>query len=378
MEQLKTSISRWHEILQPGERSRHIRRIKATGCMRGEDGPVRMPSYLLNPSNEIDWDEDSDGDSDEDEDVFTAPTSLEGFRGSSPIITPESNASRNTAWVPLARFLRTCAGLRCFVWASTDQVPLCILDVLHNQLHVNTFSLRSLYQRYDNLHNIDADEYALVTSPSLTSICVASVPIDEEGRLDYNEEAIEEMVAGLAPKLRSSTIWYPRECGSVGLLQAIPADRPEWQGFFRNRKSRKRDSRSQLVKLAFKGEAYLFHQRLEWWDSHIDYSILSSLHLRILVERDVLKDLICLAEGGVFQTLRHLSLRYNDDKEDTAKAKGLISALASLQTINLHYKINEDTITTIIENHGGTLRRLHCHSSLVAKAWNSFRKAAPN
>jgi hypothetical protein len=62
-------------------------------------------------------------------------------------------------------------------------------DLPRSRLHVHTFSLRSLFQQRDRLHDIDDDEYVLATSPSLYSICVASIYLDSDGNLDYNEDA---------------------------------------------------------------------------------------------------------------------------------------------------------------------------------------------
>jgi hypothetical protein len=61
-------------------------------------------------------------------------------------------------------------------------------DLPNSRLHVHMFSLRSLFQERDRLHDMDDDEYALATSPSLYSVCAASIYLHSDGNLDYNEE----------------------------------------------------------------------------------------------------------------------------------------------------------------------------------------------
>jgi hypothetical protein len=128
------------------------------------------------------------------EDCFSKTTPLQYFGCVHLACTLENKTRGIDAWKSTAQLLATCAGLKDFYWESTDQVPRCVLDMLHNdlprsRLHVHTFSLRSLFQQRDGLHDIDDDEYVLATSPSLYSICVASIYLDSDGNLDYNEEA---------------------------------------------------------------------------------------------------------------------------------------------------------------------------------------------
>ncbi|KAK3896562.1 hypothetical protein C8A05DRAFT_39898, partial [Staphylotrichum tortipilum] len=78
-------------------------------------------------------------------------------------------------WLPFARFLGWLPALTDLVYACTHQVPACLLAALHehhprSRLHVRAFSLRSLFQKRDQLHDIDPDERALATSPCLYSI----------------------------------------------------------------------------------------------------------------------------------------------------------------------------------------------------------------
>lgn len=54
-------------------------------------------------------------------------------------------------WQPLARFISS-VHIKDLIWASTEQIPRCVLSVLNEQtpscrLHVHKFDLRSLHQR---------------------------------------------------------------------------------------------------------------------------------------------------------------------------------------------------------------------------------------
>jgi hypothetical protein len=128
------------------------------------------------------------------EDCFSKTTPLQYFGCAHLACTPENKTWGIDAWKPTAQLLATCAGLKDFYWASTDEVLRCVLDMLHNdlprsRLHVHTLSVRSLFQERDRLHDMDDDEYALATSPSLYSVCTASIYLHSDGNLYYNEEA---------------------------------------------------------------------------------------------------------------------------------------------------------------------------------------------
>jgi hypothetical protein len=232
-EQLERVLKRWDDILSIDDRTRSVRRVKVTGSMEGKP---------KNDPEECSWifgcEDDLEKGRYDEEDAFSAPGSLRQFLGGYPIITPERKVRSNRNWRLLAQFLSRLPALKQVIWGSKDQIPRCVLDVLHSSnthLQVNTFGLRSLHQRRDQLQDIDADEYALVTSPSITSISAATSYCDSLGRMDYTIEALMEMVR-LAPNLRSVSLWGQPLYGDLGVDEAIRQGRVPWQGFFKAEK----------------------------------------------------------------------------------------------------------------------------------------------
>jgi hypothetical protein len=63
------------------------------------------------------------------------------------------------------------------------------------------FHLSSLIQPCDSLQPINPDNYALVMSPSLSSIAVLVHDFKTNSKVDYTEEAVMSMVARMAPNL---------------------------------------------------------------------------------------------------------------------------------------------------------------------------------
>jgi hypothetical protein len=221
--QLDHILSRTKAILHIDERCKCVRRVRISGQATLET--EHIDQYF--------WEQQScawtnpDADDCLEQDSFSKRTSLEYFAGSQPACTPEIKSRAHDGWTPLAEFLGSCTGLKDLYWASTDQVPRCILTLLHDKLpkcrlHVHTFSLRSLYQHRNQLHDVDIDEYALATSPSLYSICVKAMHVDTDGRLDYNQDAALQIVAGAAPSLTS-----------VHMSQGVAADSIEYRAAVR-------------------------------------------------------------------------------------------------------------------------------------------------
>ncbi|KAF2792043.1 hypothetical protein K505DRAFT_418725 [Melanomma pulvis-pyrius CBS 109.77] len=382
-QQLKLVLAGWKKNLQVDERSRYVQRVKITGRMRveSEDPVLALRARIFQEQD------DSDEDSDGDEDTFSRPRSLSALFGSDPVRTHETKATINQLWQPLAQFLSAFPALKHFVWASTEQVPRCVLDILHNQLpnsrlHVHTFSLRSLYQRRDQLHDVDVDEYALATSPCLSSICAVSTHYDSEGLMDYNEEAVLQMVVESAPNLQSVYMWYQQAGNSIGLQDAIRSPRPPWRGFFRGGEDEPQELHGHLMKLALRGESSTFLQRLQCWSRHTEFSRLYTLDLSNGVELNALQALMDMADDGVFKCLRTLSLFVFDTEEIQGPmeimANKFLSALRPLQGLNVRGWANRSIIPLILEHHGASLNRLHLSIRLSDNDIEDLRKACPN
>ncbi|KAH7371040.1 hypothetical protein BKA66DRAFT_470470 [Pyrenochaeta sp. MPI-SDFR-AT-0127] len=377
-QQLEQAIARWDNILQVDNRHRFVRKLKVTGRMgfEGEDQIQANRANQFDLGNDLD--EVSDGDDDDGSDQstlenFARPLPLTMFPGSEPIISPEAKKRNNQSWRPLATFLSACPGFKHLVWASTDQVPRCVLDVLHNQLpnsriHVNTFSLRSLYQNINDPHDIDYDEYALATSSCLSSIWAVSTRYDSNGLLDFNEEAVLQMVMDTAPHLRSVCMWRQRAGNSPYLLAALRHPRPHWPSFTSaKKKGGDQRSQGQLEVLSFRGESSPSLLTIQHWKHHTNFSRLRSLGFYSPIQPDVLQFLVELAGRGDFGTLQKLSLNINSHPQELVRmlAERLLRAVQPLESLDIREGIRQGIVDSIKEHHGASLRRLCLTSCLT-------------
>jgi hypothetical protein len=86
------------------------------------------------------------------------------------------------AWMSLVKLIGQLPALRDLVYTSAEQIPSCLPSILHQhhpscRLHVTIFDLRSLHQPNGSPHDIDPDEFKLVTSPCLYSITFYNSPL---------------------------------------------------------------------------------------------------------------------------------------------------------------------------------------------------------
>ncbi|KAL2166913.1 hypothetical protein VTG60DRAFT_2021 [Thermothelomyces hinnuleus] len=320
-------------------------------------------------------DDDSDDDSDTDTD-----NESNFFEPGSPALSPGHKRAQHEAWLPFAQFLGQLPGLTDLVYSCTHQVPACVLTALHqhhpkSRLHVRTFSLRSLYQERDQLHDIDPDEFALATSPCLYSIRAKCAAYDGHGRFSFNLEALKHIVTSrCAPGLRHLSVHHTTPPGTISLLEAIRAPRDSWKGFFRShhgpnqpttdslQQSPTVPERARLETLVLSGNFDgLYH--LEAWHSRIDISALTRFELYGDVSIQALHTLASMAARSNFSSLRELgltiplrqrnrpwSLPLNDDGHETTSSPdqpaGLflqaVPPLAALTLNDPHHADDED------------------------------------
>ncbi len=154
-EKLRDDLQRRTAILTEGNRFRHVRRITLVGFMLDGDESDAGPA---DSNHDGDDDSDSDSHSDSDSDFGDNPP----FPYSGPAMMEQHKRAQAEAWLPFVEFVAQVPALKDLVYACTSQVPVSLLAALHrhhprSRLHVRTFSLRSLYQERDQLHDIDPD-----------------------------------------------------------------------------------------------------------------------------------------------------------------------------------------------------------------------------
>ncbi|ORY14634.1 hypothetical protein BCR34DRAFT_559982 [Clohesyomyces aquaticus] len=380
---LASALARWDSILRVDQGVRHVRCLKITGRMRDIDEDPRAALRYQGYEEQL-----SLYESDNEENDSFVPTSRGDFIGSDPKISQDSKDRANLNWLVLAQFMSTCTGLKHLVWASVDQIPRCVLDILHSllpsaRLHVQTFSLRSLYQKPGRLEDIDPDEYALLSSLSLFSICGPSIYIDEYGHMDYSQEAIWDMVAESAPNLQSVCVW--KQHPGAAIQDSLNLSRPSWAGFFWSKEYRPPQGQGQgrLLSLALRGSGSIGLDVFRTWAGRTDFTILGSLDLRILMDSDVFDTLSNMAEDDVFKQLRKLSIWLNPmqiDKMDR-KTNDFLSALRPLEYLDVEWYFPQPMISILdstLPCHGQTLKTLHLPGKISQRDMVRLRDGCPN
>uniref|UniRef100_A0A8H7NL51 Uncharacterized protein n=1 Tax=Bionectria ochroleuca TaxID=29856 RepID=A0A8H7NL51_BIOOC len=112
-----------------------------------------------------------------------------------------------TAWAPIISLIKTLPSLAKLVYDCPDQFPPGLLDALHS--HHPRCRLHHLKLRLQTLSwdHPDPHEMALATSPCLYGARLYCAWRDSEGVEDFSQEAMMELVAGLAPNLKEVATW---------------------------------------------------------------------------------------------------------------------------------------------------------------------------
>ncbi|KAL6794176.1 hypothetical protein J3E68DRAFT_406092 [Trichoderma sp. SZMC 28012] len=317
----------------------------------------------------------------EDESFFAKPSPLCPSRIRSPLYEskelppgPEEvlrmKIKYQETWVGIAKFISRLSCLSDLVYDCTSQVPLCLLSVLRDncpdaRLHVHTFNLRSLYQPRNKYHDISPEEYALATSPNLYGVYMKYCSYDGDGYIGYNEEAVIQMVRGLAPKLSYVGMAGQPVGSTIELYHAIQLHRqsgkPKWKGFFINdgQVRDKMQGKGSLHTLYLNGASEL---RIHQWSDYTDFNKLTKLHLGFTII-DAVQALAIIAEGGGLSSLSSLALMPQARNLEQAIAADesvcrLLRAMKPLQSLELEGEVGDSAWRAVIDQHGNSLREL--------------------
>nr|OQO32049.1 hypothetical protein B0A51_00587 [Rachicladosporium sp. CCFEE 5018] len=122
------------------------------------------------------------------------------------VFTDTANCER------LIRLMLQLKTLRDFTWGFLEQIPSRVLRLLHEsspliRLHMPLFCLKSLIVSPKDPFRIDPHELELATSPCLYSLGQIDMQnTGSQGLVDYNANAVFEIVAGAAPNLHEVDI----------------------------------------------------------------------------------------------------------------------------------------------------------------------------
>ena len=366
---LESTVRRCNDILVGGKQ-RHVRRLKFSEFMTTEDEDIAVKTGRHRQKENL-YEEKSDEWNARhyfQMHDFCRPSHEDTWYGACSIRKPHSES-----WDLLAHFIGAFSGLRDIVWAAGWYIPPSVLSVSAERrirLHVHHFYLPSLVQERDPPEPVSSHDYALCTLPSLYSITVRASPLVPGGRVNYTQEAVMQMVAGLAPNLAHVCIVPKVGSGELdsGLDQSILLGRPNWKGFFpgqlnsmqRSKSVTARSSsssRGKLQTLVFPG--YVL-DGIDHWARHTDFSCLRSLSMP-WNHRDGIA-LAAIASQGSFKSLKKLHLSGIDEDEtepsQQAEVNLLFSSCSPLDRLDISGYISATTFNIITRQHGPSLRAL--------------------
>lgn len=274
----------------------------------------------------------------------------------------EVSPEEDIAWAPVVHLIKALPYLTRLVYDCRNQFPPSLLDALHRhhpqcRLHHLTFRLRSLRWETPDLH-----EMAIATSPCLHRAKVRCAWRDSNAEDDFNQEAMLQLIAGLAPNLKELlVVEVIPTLSSRGLR--IP--REPWRGLPGFVPGSMTGS---LTSLSLIGSVDFSPDFLQTWNKHTDFSSLRHMTLGGGWDcRRGLNDeaMSWLVEHYSFPRLRTLRIRIDRDDDQVEKpdyVKNTITffkAFEPLDELSVSGSLNPEILRDgILSRHGCALRKL--------------------
>lgn len=397
-EKLRVDLDRYIALLTIGNRFRHVRQVIVYGSMLDEADPKPTRYvYATKWDLALDLNPESDSDSEDESERIdkqghrrqrqAARYSVE-YRSEAAAyhLTPQYKQTHNESWQPLAEFIGQLPGLKDMMFTCDHPMPSCLLKALHqhhprSRLHVYDFDLRSLYQDPDNLHDIDPDEFALITSPCLHTIEVNYTHSCPDGRHSFNAEAVTRMVARYAPGLRRVCMLEAALMWETRWAWMRRGPKPQWLGFFleepedtSSADAAPMRSKGRLEELLL-GSRWLSPSEVDEWHRCTDLTYLRLLEIQNQQRREALDLLISLAETNHFKALRELHFDVNVSSFPDKTASLFLQALPPLQVITLTQWFGKRTFEAVVHRHGPALRKLYMRNGEPGRFILTYQRA---
>lgn len=281
-----------------------------------------------------------------------------------PVI--ERNSAEDTAWAPVGNLLCRLPHLKDLIYDCESQFPPSLLGTLRERhpycrLHHLTFRFRTLLWGVPYPYELE-----LATYPALHRVKVECSRRDTNGDDDFNQEAVMELVAGLAPNLKEVTILSLSPAAS----QRYSRRRDEWRGLpgFTSK------IKGSLTTLQLKGWSNLVSPTLlQRWARHTDFDCLQHLQLSGGRETHSIgltgETMEWVAQNHSFPRLETLGVYlYRDDMfherpHYSDNAVSFFQAFPALEELTVHGPIDVHIFEAIICHHGQKLRKLALHPS---------------
>jgi hypothetical protein len=254
----------------------------------------------------------------------------------------------------LARLIRDLASLRGIVWQYAGQIPLNILDAIHQCQPRAALKIYNWCREAYGAGHADPTELALAHSPALTSLHASIWDGGSGPHPDLREAACKRIIAN-APNLQYASITTGRS-GCVFTVLS-PAEEVELAKQEEQFYTHKQPSTS-LKALTLDGYR-LSKGTIDLWSRFLDFSKLESLKCSRGFVPD--KSYFELAPT-LLTSLKHVSLNfsYSKDADIAAAADNYLATCSSLETLSLWSWMNVISLQSILK-HGPTLKTLQLH-----------------
>lgn len=373
------------KALSGAESAHHVRHLSVKGFLVATIEASSGSEVEAGTLNRSDGDDDDDSDEDDEDDdepfdytgverdsveeiLGDQEPYLEGdFFNNEPIkVSPEEDMT----WAPVVNLVKALPRLTELVYECRNQFPPSLLDALHRyhpycKLHHRTFLLRSLRCGVPDPH-----EMAIATSPCLHSAKVRYAWRDSDGQDDYNEEAMQELVAGLAPNLKEVHMIHMAASPTARSIRRRSFPRAPWPGLPGFVSGCGLGSLTSLSLAGVIGPGPGF---LQAWRNHTDFSLLRHLtlgggvgdyHVRINDEA-----MRWIVQNCSFPRLKTLYVCLGRDDSRVEKPNYAMDAIAFLKAfepldeLSVSGPLEPDIVDAILVRHGRTLRKLSLRPS---------------
>lgn len=262
------------------------------------------------------------------------------------------------AWRGLVALIQLLPTLKRFTYACGFQLPVCLLDVLEQTrpdcgLYLETFCLRSLLRYPNMLLQVDSYELRLATSPSLCGINISTYGKHPDGIHDHNLVAVKDLLNGLAPNLKELNI--NEECAERIAKETnvlLPCNGALRQGTELDSVMKTRPSLTSLAIYSCSPPKIPFLASIQtrWVNS---WSTLQSLQIFHHMSSNAIES---IAHGHGFKNLKRLYIRIHAHSYEPFDS--FFRTLPRLRDLEVHGEISDCVLSSILERHGPTLRRL--------------------
>jgi hypothetical protein len=275
-----------------------------------------------------------------------------------PVIKTASK--EDLSWAPVLSLIQVIPYLKDLIYDCKSQFPPSLLSTLHKQhpkcrLHHLSFRFRTLLWGIPYPYEME-----LATSPLLYKVKFMCTFRDSDYDDDFNEDAVMDLAAGLAPNLKEviNVHFMAYRSGSDYRRKET------WHGLPGSRVGTK----GSLTSLTLNGVSLSSEWKLQCWAARTDFTCLQHLDLGLSYDCNPSglsgETMKWLTQNHSFPQLRTLkvSLDRNHRQQDrpyySDDAVSFFQALEPLKELSVQGPIDPRIVDAIVTRHGNTLQKL--------------------